>query len=210
MIMIHKIFSKIEKGASFLSLVCIASLSPVVASGADFYVDASATAGGDGSQAAPFQTIKAAVDAANLLPGTPSTIHVASGTYNITAASDFATINVPDLTITAANPSSKPVVAIAANLSTVQNNPVVFAAPQGSDRLTVANLKFTFSYAGDKNVAGNSFGQSGKLFRSLQTTASSTAASSSRPAQRARTGGTAISSTPTRRKATMRKEEPIS
>lgn len=164
MIMIHKIFSKIEKGASFLSLVCIASLSPVVASGADFYVDASATAGGDGSQAAPFQTIKAAVDAANLLPGTPSTIHVASGTYNITAASDFATINVPDLTITAADPSSKPVVAIAANLSTVQNNPVVFAAPQGSDRLTVANLKFTFSYAGDKNVAGNSFGQSGKLF----------------------------------------------
>ena len=164
MIMIHKIFSKhIEKGASLMLLVCIASLSPVIASSADFYVDASAAAGGDGSQAAPFKTIKAAVDAANGASA-PSTIHVASGTYAITSASDFVTVSVADLTITAADPSSKPVVAIDANLSTVQNNPVVFAVPVGSDRLTVANIKFTFSYAGDKNAAGNSFGQSGKLF----------------------------------------------
>ena len=163
MVMIYKVFSKLEKGDFLLLLVFIASLSPFIASGADFYVDASATAGGDGSQSAPFATIKAAVDAANGVSG-PSTIHVASGTYPITSASDFATISVADLTITAADPSSKPVVAIDANLSTVQANPVVFAAPVGSDRLTVANLKFTFSYAGDKNVAGNSFGQSGKLF----------------------------------------------
>lgn len=151
-----------EKGASLMLLVCIASLSPVIASGADFYVNASATAGGDGSQSAPFATIKAAVDAANLVSGA-STIYVSSGTYAIAAASDFATINVPDLTITAANPSSKPVVAIDPDLSTVQNNPKVFTASQGADRLTVANIKFTFSYAGDKTAAGNSFGQSGRL-----------------------------------------------
>ena len=133
------------------------------AGAADFYVDASAAAGGDGSQTAPFQTIKAAVDAANGVSG-PSTVHVASGTYAIASASDFVTVSVPDLTLAAADPSSKPVVALDANLSTVQNNPVVFAAPQGSDRLTVANLSFTFSYAGDKNAAGNSLGQSGRLF----------------------------------------------
>ena len=62
--------------------------------GADFYVDASVSTSGNGSQAAPFATIKAAVDAATLLPGTPSTIHVASGIYNITAASDLVTVSV--------------------------------------------------------------------------------------------------------------------
>lgn len=136
----------------------------ICAHGADFYVDASTAAGGDGSQATPFATIKAAVVAANLVTAEPSTIHVASGTYAITSASDFATVSVPDLTITAANPSAKPVVALDANLSVSANNPVVFAVPQGSDRLTVASIKFTYSYTGDKNVAGNSFGQSGKLF----------------------------------------------
>ena len=133
------------------------------AGAADFYVNASAAAGGDGSQAAPFATIKAAVEAANGVSG-PSTIHIASGTYAIASASDFVTVSVPDLTITAVDPANKPVVALDANLSTVQNNPVVFSVPVGSDRLTVANLQFAYSYAGDKNVAGNSFGESGKLF----------------------------------------------
>jgi hypothetical protein len=133
------------------------------AGAADLYVDASAAAGGDGSQAAPFATIREAVDAANLLSGA-STIHVAPGTYAIASASDFATVSVPDLTIAAADPSDKPVVALDPDLSLAQNNPVVFAVPVGSDRLTVANLTFTFSYAGDKNAAGNSLGQSGKLF----------------------------------------------
>lgn len=145
------------------ALACAILFAAGSAGAADFYVDASAAAGGDGSQAAPFATIKAAVDAANGVSG-PSTIHVASGTYAIASASDFVTVSVPDLTITAVDPADKPVVALDANLSTVQNNPVVFAAPQGSDRLTVANLKFTYSYAGSKNVAGNSLGESGKLF----------------------------------------------
>ena len=163
MIMIHKIISKMEKVVSLMSLVCIASLSPVIASGADFYVDSSATAGGDGSQASPFQTIKAAVDAANGASA-PSTIHVASGTYAITSASDFVTVSVADLTITAADPSSKPVVALDPDLSNTHGNPVVFAAPAGSDRLTVANIKFTYSYTASTNTVGNSLGRSGKLF----------------------------------------------
>ena len=164
MIMIHKIFSKIEKGASLMSLVCIASLSPVIASGADFYVNASAAAGGDGSQSAPFQTIKAAVDAANLLSGTPSTIHVASGTYNITAASDLVTVSVANLTIEAENPSDKPVFALDADLSVATNNPVLITVPIDSDYLTVSGLAFTYSYAASKNAAGNTFGEKGCAF----------------------------------------------
>ena len=126
------------------ALACGLLFAAGSAGAADFYVDASAAAGGDGSQTSPFATIKAAVDAANGVSG-PSTIHVASGTYAIASASDFVTVSVPDLTITAANPSSKPVVAIDPDLSTVQNNPVVFSVPVGSDRLTVANLMFTYS-----------------------------------------------------------------
>lgn len=145
------------------TLACALLVVAGYAGAADFYVDASAAAGGDGSQAAPFTTIKAAVDAANGVSG-PSTVHVASGTYAIASASDFVTVSVPDLTIAAVDPANKPVVAIDANLSTVQNNPRVFTVPVGSDRLTVANLKFTYSYAGDKNAAGNSLGQSGRLF----------------------------------------------
>ena len=125
--------------------------------GADFYVDASVSTSGNGSQAAPFATIKAAVDAANLLPGTPSTIHVASGIYNITAASDLVTVSVSNLTITAENLSDKPVLALDANLSVATNNPVLITVPIGSDCLTVSGLAFTYSYAASKNAAGNTF-----------------------------------------------------
>ena len=104
------------------------------------------------------------MDAANLLSGDSTTVHVASGTYAIASAADFATVSVPDLTIAAADPSDKPVVALDANLSVAANNPVVFTVPTGSDRFEVDNIAFAYSYAGSKNVAGNSFGQSGKLF----------------------------------------------
>ena len=164
MIMIHKIFSKhIEKGASLMSLVCIASLSPVIASGADFYVDSSAATGGNGSPSAPFATIKAAVDAANGVPG-PSTIHVASGTYAITSANDFVTVSVSNLTIEAENPSEKPVFALDADLSVATNNPVLITVPIDSDYLTVSGLAFTYSYAASKNAAGNTFGEKGCAF----------------------------------------------
>lgn len=164
MVMIYKVFSKLEKGDFLLLLVFIASLSPFIASGAEFYVDASADGGGDGSQAAPFATIKVAVDAANLLPGTPSTIHVASGIYNITAASDLVTVSVSNLTITAENPSDKPVFALDANLSATVNNPVLFTVPTGSDYFTVSGLAFTYSFSANGNTAGNTFGANGCVF----------------------------------------------
>lgn len=131
--------------------------------GADFYVDASVSTSGNGSQAAPFKTIKAAVDAANGASA-PSTIHVASGTYAITSASDFVTVSVADLTITAENLSDKPVLALDANLSATVNNPVLFTVPTGSDYFTVSGLAFTYSYAASKNAAGNTFGEKGCAF----------------------------------------------
>lgn len=129
------------------------------------HVDAASTAADpDGSAAAPFPTIKAAVDAANAIAGAGTVVYVAPGVYPVSSAGDLATVSVPDLLVCAANPADKPVVALDANLSVAVNNPVVFAVPQGSDRLTVANLKFTYSYAANKNAAGNSLGESGKIF----------------------------------------------
>ena len=146
------------------SILPLALLSAgFVAQAADLYVDAAAAAGGDGSQAAPFATIKDAVDAANLLSGDPTTIRVAPGTYAIASAADFATVSVTNLAIEAADPSDRPVVALDADLCLAQNNPVVLRAPVGADGFTVRNLKFTYSYAGNKNAAGNSLGESGKL-----------------------------------------------
>ena len=58
MIMIHKIFSKLEKGASLLSLMFVASLSSFIASGAEFYVDSRAEPGGTGTQASPLAPLR--------------------------------------------------------------------------------------------------------------------------------------------------------
>jgi hypothetical protein len=48
----------------------------------DYYVDASAPPGGDGSQAAPFRTISAAVEAQSHAPSQARKVHVAAGTYD--------------------------------------------------------------------------------------------------------------------------------
>jgi len=48
----------------------------------EYYVDASAPLGGNGSQAAPFRTISAAIAAHLLVPDKPRTAHIAAGTYN--------------------------------------------------------------------------------------------------------------------------------
>ena len=54
------------------------------ATAGDLYVDSQAAAGGDGSPAAPYQTIQAAVDAA----AEGATIHIAAGTYATGAKED--------------------------------------------------------------------------------------------------------------------------
>ena len=49
---------------------------------ADYYVDASATSGGDGSKLHPFKTITAAVQAHQASPGVAKKAYVAAGTYD--------------------------------------------------------------------------------------------------------------------------------
>lgn len=73
-------------------IVLSVGLVPFLASGADFYVDASAGGGGDGSQAAPFATIPAALAAASA----NSTIWVRGGegcAYGVTNNTD--TLQIP-------------------------------------------------------------------------------------------------------------------
>ena len=48
----------------------------------DYYVNATAPFGGNGSQAAPFRTITSAVAAHTRAPNHPRTAHIAAGTYN--------------------------------------------------------------------------------------------------------------------------------
>ena len=66
------------------SVAVVALLLPVGADAADFYVATTGNDGDDGSQATPFASIRAAIDAADAaIAGgeTDATIHVAAGTY---------------------------------------------------------------------------------------------------------------------------------
>ncbi|MBR4652972.1 MAG: DUF1565 domain-containing protein [Kiritimatiellae bacterium] len=80
-----------------LALV-LAFVSSLALMGADLYVDAGVTVSGDGSQAAPYQTIQAAVDAAEA----GAVIHVAAGTY-ATGATEDAFKNSSDVSCTMLN-----------------------------------------------------------------------------------------------------------
>lgn len=90
------------------SVACLGGLISLLASrpalAADWYVDAAAAAGGDGSQAKPFQTINAA------LPGLSrgDTVWIATGTYdevvNITKLPGTGTTTVR------ASPGATPVI----------------------------------------------------------------------------------------------------
>jgi len=95
---VRKLFGILLVVALVLSFSLVAT-TPVVASPADWYVDASADPGGDGSQGEPFQTIGEAITAAG--PG--DTIHVYPGIYTEAAApgTTAVLINVPDLTLQA-------------------------------------------------------------------------------------------------------------
>jgi hypothetical protein len=130
------------------------------------YVDAaSAAADPDGSAAAPFPTIKAAIDAANALAGECATILVAPGTYSIASAEDLSVVTASNLLVRASDPANRPVVSLSANLSAVQANPIVFDVASSAARFEMRGFVFEYSYAADGNAAGNSLGDGGKIFR---------------------------------------------
>ena len=83
----------------------LAATTPVAASPADWYVDASADPGGDGSQGDPYQTIGEAITAAD--PG--DTIEVAEGTYveQLTIGNSLTILGIDSPTIEAPEPAAR-------------------------------------------------------------------------------------------------------
>ena len=129
------------------------------------HVDAaSAAADPDGSAAAPFPTIKAAVDAANALSGEGATILVEPGVYAIASAADLSAVTASNLLVRAADPANRPVVRLSADLSAAQANPVVFDVASSAARFEMRGFVFEFSYAANGNAAGNSLGERGRIF----------------------------------------------
>ena len=126
---------------------------------------ASEAADPDGSAAAPFPTIKGAVDAANALDGECATILVEPGVYAIASAADLAAVTASNLLVRAADPADRPVVRLSADLSAAQANPVVFDVASSAARFEMRGFVFEYSYAADRNAAGNSLGEGGKIFR---------------------------------------------
>ena len=85
-----------ERAVLLLALAFFASLLPVVASGADFYVDSQASSGGNGSQAAPYATIQEGIDAA----AAGDTVYLKGSLY-VSQASQCVVVPVdkPELTL---------------------------------------------------------------------------------------------------------------
>ena len=161
MIMIHKIFSKhIEKGASLMSLVCIASLSPVIASGADFYVDSSGNGDGSSPESA-LPTIRAAFD----LAGEGDTILVRGGadrSYTVASGDDLVVVPASNMTLCSYGGEGDAMVEISATLSAVTNNASVILVPTNATYFTVSG--FDVTYYGNRGVRHKgSLGDQGRV-----------------------------------------------
>ena len=166
MIMIHKIFSKhIEKGASLMSLVCIASLSPVIASGADFYVDASGNGDGSSPESA-LPTIRAAFD----LAGEGDTILVRGGadrSYMVASEGDLVVVPASNITLRSYGGEGPAKVVISETLSTVTNNASVILVPTNATCFTMSGFDVTYYGDGGDKKAASSLGHQGRVVEVL-------------------------------------------
>ena len=166
MIMIHKIFSKhIEKGASLMSLVCIASLSPVIASGADFYVDASGNGDGSSPESA-LPTIRAAFD----LAGEGDTILVRGGadrSYTVASGDDLVVVPASNMTLCSYGGEGDAMVEISATLSAVTNNASVILVPTNATYFTMSGFDVTYYGDGGDKKAASSLGHQGRVVEVL-------------------------------------------
>ena len=162
MIMIHKIFSKLEKGASLLSLMFVASLSSFIASGAEFYVDSRAEPGGTGTQASPFVTIPAAFH----LAGEGDTILVRGGadrSYMVASEGDLVVVPASNITLRSYGGDGPAKVVISETLSTVTNNASVILVPTNATYFTVSGFDVTYYGDGGNAKAASSLGLQGRV-----------------------------------------------
>ena len=161
MAMMHNIFSKLERGDFLLLLVFIASLSPFIASGAEFYVDSQASSGGTGTQSAPFVTIRAAFD----LAGEGDTILVRGGadrSYTIGSGADLIVVPASNMTLRSYGGYGPAKVEISETLCDVTNNASVILVPTNATYFTVSG--FDVTYYGNRGVRHKgSLGDQGRV-----------------------------------------------
>ncbi len=159
--MIHKIFSKMEKGASLMLLVCIASLSPVIASGADFYVDSLGNGDGSSPESA-LPTIRAAFDKA----GEGDTILVRGGadrSYTVASGGDLIVVPASNITLCSYGGEGDAMVEISATLSAVTNNASVILVPTNATYFTMSGFDVTYYGDGGDKKAASSLGLQGRV-----------------------------------------------
>ncbi|MBO7299764.1 MAG: PKD domain-containing protein [Kiritimatiellae bacterium] len=151
-------------------LLSIASmmLSCIAALAADYYVDANAdSATATGSQAAPFTSIKAAVEAANAQYASDessSTIFVKGGDasqYYIRTADDLISITAANLTICKWPGFDNPKVHLDMALSESVATPVVIMVEDNADFVTIRDIEFYPLV--DNNTKKASLGKSGRI-----------------------------------------------
>ena len=161
MVIMHNIFSKLEKGASLLSLVFIASVSSFIVSGAEFYVDSRAEPGGTGTQASPFVTIPAAFH----LAGEGDTILVRGGadrSYMVASEGDLVVVPASNITLRSYGGDGPAKVEISETLCEVTNNASVILVPTNATYFTVSG--FDFTYFGSRGIANaGSLGNRGRV-----------------------------------------------
>ncbi len=154
---------------------CAAALTAVAfalsARAADIFVDVASTAETpNGTEAAPFKTIKAGVDAANEAGGN-LTVHVRGyanptdeQTYKIDSAEDLIEVTASNIRIQAwdwtdtaflGEPTYfKPLVQVSADLDSVKTDPDVMTFATGADDCILRGLKFKYSTFSTSTVSG--------------------------------------------------------
>jgi len=161
MIMMHNIFSKLERGGFLLSLAFIASLSPFIASGAAVYVDSQAAPGGTGTRESPFATIPAAFH----LAGEGDTILVRGGSgrsYTVASGDDLVVVPASNITLRSYGGDGPAKVEISETLCEVTNNASVILVPTNATYFTVSG--FDVTYYGNRGVRHKgSLGDQGRV-----------------------------------------------
>ena len=129
---------------------------------AAFYVDALAAAGGDGTLAAPFQTLHEA--ATNVPAGGNCKIFVRSGvdrTYYFNSSNDFVQIDQPNVTIENYGDESRAKIELSINLSSADlPKPYPIEILAGGDDVTIRGLDIS-AYGSGKQMHPHSLGAGG-------------------------------------------------
>lgn len=138
-------------------------LSVLGARGADIYVNATAAEGGEGSFEAPFQTIRAGVDAA--ADGDTVKVYAAPGVTNVwSSQDDILVIPQSNLTIEPYGDSSVAEIRAKSSIGPGDVRISLITVQEGADRVTLRGLSIT--YECNPGPVGSALGRSGRIIDS--------------------------------------------